>query len=520
MRTIRGKKKRQISILVSAVVAALRRLLAERQLIIRQSTGVVVLRLSTVKQLLLIIVMLSSLLISGYTVLGFFSKKSESQRNRLILQATNEKLTLTTEQNLRDRQELAATRETLNHYRLFISRLVENKRELAESHQLNGQLSAQLQSTADAIARAEAEINRSLAHLPGQRPQVTVSQLLEAQNTNNPPSSNNPLASNNRLVASTTVTSVVPAANGKGTVETLVQGASLQQMVEELRQQLVIANQRNAELQATLNNNNAAFSQVIVDKRNSLAMVDGLKAKAVQAEQRVKELQAQQNAEVIRLTASTNRVVGNLERLLRSTGMNIREVIPLEKPRSGANSGGPFVSWNGQALSSSSPAGRARDEQLRANLNRSLEKLASLSKVFYQIPFSRPLGSYSVTSHYGPRVDPFNGRMAMHEGIDLGVQIGTNVYATAPGLVIYAGERGAYGNMVEIVHGNGISTRYAHMSRVSVHVGQKVGLHELVGISGSSGRSQGPHLHYEVRVNGIARNPVNFLKAKSNVQEQ
>ena len=310
---------------------------------------------------------------------------------------------------------------------------------------------------------------------------------------------------------------VPPNSEGANTVENLVQGASLQQMVEELRQQLQQSNERMAEMQATLNNNNATFNQIMTEKRNSLAMVDGLKAKAVAAELKVKELQAQQNAEVIRLTASANRVVGNLEKLLRSTGMNIREVIPLEKQKGATKSGGPFIPWEGGSKNQSSMTGRSQDQQIRANFNNSLEKLASLSKVFYQIPFSRPLGYYSVTSRFGPRVDPFNGRMAKHEGLDMGVATGTPVLSTAPGTVIFAGDRGAYGILVEIVHGNGISTRYAHMSKLLVKVGDRLNRHQPVGLSGSTGRSQGPHLHYEVRVNGTARNPENFLKAKSNV---
>ncbi|MCX8502228.1 MAG: M23 family metallopeptidase, partial [Alphaproteobacteria bacterium] len=507
-----------ISVVAGAMAGYCRRLFAERQLIVREQSGVVVIRLSAIKQLLLLTLLLSSVLISSYTVVGFFSKGSDKQRNRLILQAANEKLSITTEQNLRDRQELEATRETLTYYRLFTNRLVTNKRELADSHQLGTQLSAQLRSSADAIVKAEEEINRVLVTLKGERPQATVAELLSAENSMK---SAAPSTSASNWLVEAGFTPATPGASAaEGSVETLVQGSSLQQMVDGLRQELQLANRRNSELQATLNTSTAAFSQVMVEKRNSLAMVDGLKAKAVQAEQKVKELQAQQNAEVVRLTATTNRVVGNLERLLRATGMNIREVIPLEKQKGASNSGGPFVSWKGEGLAQSGSTGRLRDEQVRANLNRSLEKLASLSKVFYQIPFSHPLVSYSVTSQFGPRVDPFNGRMAMHEGLDMGVQIGTAVRSTAPGVVIFAGERGAYGNMVEIVHGNGISTRYAHMSKVMVRIGQRVGLHETVGISGSSGRSQGPHLHYEVRVNGIARNPVNFLKAKSNVQEQ
>ncbi|MDI9407770.1 MAG: M23 family metallopeptidase [Candidatus Pacebacteria bacterium] len=509
------KNQRQGRRSVGKLLASLYlRIFAPRQVIIRQATGVKVFRLASGFQFTVSLFLLASLVMSAVTLYGYFGKSSQNQKNRLILQAAKERIHSTTEQNERDRLELEATRETLNHYRVFLTSLAQNKRELANSGQVGPKLSSELKASADAIIRAEAEIEKNLASLRGVKPEVTVSQMLAAQTA----ALQDQAQKSSVVNASFSSQGPAPQNNGdQGSVETMVQGASLQQMVSLLRQQLKQSNERMAEMQATLNNNNAAFNQMMTEKRTSLAMVDGLKAKAVAAELKVKELQAQQNAEVIRLTASTNRVVGNLEKLLRSTGMNIREVIPLEKPKAATKSGGPFIPWKGGDKDQAVLTGRSQDQQIRANFNQSLDKLNSLSKVFYQIPFSQPLSYYSVTSKFGPRADPFNGRMAKHEGLDMGVPMGTEVMATAPGTVIFAGERGAYGNLVEIVHGNGISTRYAHMSKLLVKVGQRVNRHQAVGLSGSTGRSQGPHLHYEVRVNGIARNPVNFLRAKSNV---
>lgn len=133
------------------------------------------------------------------------------------------------------------------------------------------------------------------------------------------------------------------------------------------------------------------------------------------------------------------------------------------------------------------------------------------------VPSSRPLGVATFTSGYGVRSDPFRGQAAMHAGIDLAAPTGTAVYATADGTVDRAQWEGGYGNMVEIEHGKGLATRFGHLSRVLVHPGQTVKRGDLIALVGSTGRSTGPHLHYEVRIDGHAVNPVPFLQASDYV---
>ncbi len=120
-------------------------------------------------------------------------------------------------------------------------------------------------------------------------------------------------------------------------------------------------------------------------------------------------------------------------------------------------------------------------------------------------------GSGYVTSRYGYRSDPFTGRTTFHGGIDFGGPEGTNVFSVAPGIVTYAGPRNGYGNMVEVSHGDGMSTRYAHASRVAVKVGDIVTKGQLVAYMGSTGRSTGPHLHYEVLRNGTQVDPATYI---------
>ncbi|MEK4032817.1 M23 family metallopeptidase [Methylocystis sp. IM2] len=120
-----------------------------------------------------------------------------------------------------------------------------------------------------------------------------------------------------------------------------------------------------------------------------------------------------------------------------------------------------------------------------------------------------------MTSTFGYRADPFLGRPALHSGVDLRDDYGALVRATAAGVVAFAGPQGGYGNLVEIDHGGGVSTRYGHLSAIDVGPGQPVAPGAAIGRVGSTGRSTGPHLHYEVRMDGEAVDPARFLKAAS-----
>src|SRR5947199_1749976 len=132
------------------------------------------------------------------------------------------------------------------------------------------------------------------------------------------------------------------------------------------------------------------------------------------------------------------------------------------------------------------------------------------------IPAGSPVDSANLTSGFGVRTDPFRGSAAMHPGIDLAAPLGTPVYATADGVVDRSEwNDGGYGNLIEIDHGQGIQTRYGHLSERIAQPGQRVHRGDLIGLMGSTGRSTGSHLHYEVRIDGRAVNPVPFLQASS-----
>ena len=142
-----------------------------------------------------------------------------------------------------------------------------------------------------------------------------------------------------------------------------------------------------------------------------------------------------------------------------------------------------------------------------------VEQFQSLQKVAAGLPLSTPMSKGSITSRFGVRSDPFRRRPAMHTGIDFRAPSGQPARATAAGKVISAGYEGGYGNMVVIDHGGGITTRFAHLSQITAKKGQSVAKGDVVGKTGSTGRSTGPHLHYEIRVNGKAIDPMKFIRA-------
>ncbi len=144
----------------------------------------------------------------------------------------------------------------------------------------------------------------------------------------------------------------------------------------------------------------------------------------------------------------------------------------------------------------------------------SWKKLDNISQGAIAVPSDKPVKTAAFTSGYGVRSDPFRGAAAMHAGIDLAGPAGTPIYATADGVVAEAAyNSGGYGNLIKINHGRGIETRYAHLSSMNVSPGQRITRGQVIGRMGSTGRSTGSHLHYEVRIDGRAVNPIPFMKS-------
>lgn len=187
------------------------------------------------------------------------------------------------------------------------------------------------------------------------------------------------------------------------------------------------------------------------------------------------------------------RAIDDLRRVIASTGLNVDRLFPQLGPDHAV--GGPFVP---------SPKGDQSTEM-------SPDKLAAIRSLLKSLPVATPLDYYQLESRFGPRYDPFNHKLSFHTGVDLSAPYMSPVYATAAGIVTYAGYYSDYGKVVEIDHGNGIATLYAHLHRFTVAVGQRVAEHDQIGFLGSTGRSSGPHVHYEVRVNNEPQDPEKFI---------
>jgi len=150
----------------------------------------------------------------------------------------------------------------------------------------------------------------------------------------------------------------------------------------------------------------------------------------------------------------------------------------------------------------------------------SLDALTLMRQIVMNLPLAMPIENANEESGFGRRVDPFNEHLAFHSGLDLAGPIGAEIHCTADGTVTAAGRNGGYGNAIDIDHGFGISTRYGHLSEIRVHEGQVVKKGDVIGVQGSTGRSTGPHLHYEVRYHDQAINPKNFLEAGQYVSQK
>lgn len=148
-----------------------------------------------------------------------------------------------------------------------------------------------------------------------------------------------------------------------------------------------------------------------------------------------------------------------------------------------------------------------------------LNDMRRLADAAEGLPFRRPTLTRT-TSGFGVRFDPFNGRPAVHQGQDFAGPLNTPIYATAPGVVSYVGPRSGYGNVVEIDHGRGFKTRFAHLNSMIVRAGQRVALGQRIGGMGTTGRSTGVHLHYEVWMDGRPQNPARFMRAGDQLVQQ
>jgi murein DD-endopeptidase MepM/ murein hydrolase activator NlpD len=229
---------------------------------------------------------------------------------------------------------------------------------------------------------------------------------------------------------------------------------------------------------------------------------------------RLRRLSTQQTVLMARTQGQVEEGVKEIRLVLKHTGINPDQFA--QRIQEADAVGGPEI-----PLTSVHIEGIADTAFQEAYLKASavLEQMTQLLTGMKHVPLTVPVSgpSFERTSGFGARVDPFTGRYAFHPGLDFAGPTGAIVHATAPGKIVWADVRGSYGKMVEINHGYGIHTRYAHLSSILVQVGAKVWEGTPVGKLGSTGRSTGPHVHYEVWYDDVVRNPRNFIEAGRHV---
>jgi murein DD-endopeptidase MepM/ murein hydrolase activator NlpD len=236
-------------------------------------------------------------------------------------------------------------------------------------------------------------------------------------------------------------------------------------------------------------------------RRSALDAETGL----IRLEARLEGVRAAQGEHLARLAARAGAEVVRLRGLIGRTGLDLGR---FDAPRPTAGTGGPLVPLDARALE-----GPVFEDGL-ALARQALGDGARLRRLAAALPFGRPiLGAAPVSSPFGTRLDPFTRGFALHTGLDLRAEYGEPARATAPGRITAAEAAGGYGNMVEIDHGHGLTTRFGHLARIAVRPGQQVAAGTVIGAVGSTGRSTGAHLHYETRIDGEPVDPQRFLEA-------
>lgn len=293
--------------------------------------------------------------------------------------------------------------------------------------------------------------------------------------------------------------------------------AGAERQAAELRQRDAAAARELAGLQGRV----AAMSEA---KDEVAGERDALVRRVGELEGRLAMLEADQQALLARLVRRANSST-KIEGAIAMIGLDVNRLLQAAGKESlvphsaAAGKGGPFIAYRPERETKRGAQGthdRERESEIErvvSTLDQQEERGEGLRWIMAHLPLAAPLDAYRIVSEFGPRIDPINGRLAMHSGIDLASDAGSAVLAAAAGRVVFAGWYGRYGRMVEIDHGMGIRTRYAHLRAVLVQVGSEVAARAQIGIIGSTGRSTGTHVHYEVLVDQRPHDPMKFMRA-------
>jgi len=249
--------------------------------------------------------------------------------------------------------------------------------------------------------------------------------------------------------------------------------------------------------------------QAVLQRDMAILQRDKLVAENKHLGERLLKIQGAQKQILEQVSSLADGGIEQIEKTLKKTGLNVEQLLGKQE----ASRGGPYIPADLPDL------GREDLNTAMKALSEQIDRWDGLSRLMESLPLGYPIKSPRITSGFGYRRDPFTGTLAMHSGIDFRGEQGDVALATAPGTVVAVGDRGNYGNVVDIDHGMGFVTRYAHLEKPLVKVGDEVQTGAKVGLVGNTGRSTGRHLHYEVRYNGQPYNPKELIRVKRYVQK-
>lgn len=470
-----------------------RRMLIERQLIIRSNGEIKYITFTSRLQVILLLIWFGFAGVISFHTAGYYvqSKTIEDQTNLITS----------------SKQSYRNILDQVSDYQLSIDEVTRELRE-TESHlrRLFGQneaLKQNLMSTEVALKLSEAERHKIVSGATALNDQLELlgSELQRIGNKNVSLEGHiGKLRDNLDLIQ-------------EEKEEIAAKRAQLDGRLSQYRDNLNEQSERNARLERHLHTLKKDLRAAINNKNKTIAENKALQNEVDELQQTVIDNDENHRAQLETIVQRAKVNITTIEDVIRRTGLNLNDLAPIPEGML-RGQGGPFIPYH--------PDMEIDEEEvvLEESLERSIRQWEHLRDIFVSVPIISPLENYYITSRYGRRRDPFNGRLAMHRGLDMGGPYKQPVLAPAPGRVIFSGRRSKYGRVVDLDHGNGIKTRYAHLYRTKVKRGQVVRIGDVIGLLGSSGRSSAPHLHYEVRYKDKTRNPRLFLKAGKYVQQK
>jgi murein DD-endopeptidase MepM/ murein hydrolase activator NlpD len=287
---------------------------------------------------------------------------------------------------------------------------------------------------------------------------------------------------------------------------------ALNDEIVELRLSLAEAEDNSTAMSDTLFTFSQTMARVIAERDISTDRADELDIQVADLQTEITQWEGRQQQLLAQIEDAARVSLSSLDELFVNSDVDLEGILKQTKRDYSGRGGGPFV-----PLSDEEAAASPADEERVAALMTDLERVSLMRAAIDRLPFGQPTKGARLTSGFGPRRDPLRRRYSQHNGIDFAAPTGTPIFSTAEGVVTFSGRQRGYGIVVKIRHAFGFETVYAHLNKSRVKVGQRIERGDRIADMGSTGRSTGSHLHYEIRIDGKPVNPNKFIRAARNV---